>query len=369
MLLKIASKITSGVKKKVGYKQCLLGVICMIVLCFPACGGGSKGEYESSSPAQSQMAAADDSIYMQENSVVEEEVMESEELGVESTIASNRKLIKNVNLNVETEDFDTLIPKVEGKVQELGGYIESLNIYNGSTRYGSESRNAYMTIRVPKDKLNSFVSDVAEISNIINREENTQDVTLQYVDMESHKKALQIEQTRLMELLEQAENIEDIIVIEERLSQVRYELESMEAQLRTYDNLIDYSTIQLSINEVERLTPIVEVSAWEKMTTGFANSLVNVGKGIKNFFMFLVIYLPYLIIWAVIIVLFILLIRFIIKKHDKKIQNKKQYAPHNVPSRPAGYPGVYGQAPMKQDEKPEEKPKVKPEVKPEENKK
>lgn len=346
--------------KKIRHNKWLLGVILITLLCFPACGSGSTvKDMASSSPAevQSESYYAGDNIYRQESAVDEE--MTTEESGGESTIASNRKLIKNVNLSVETEEFDTLIPKVEGKVQELGGYIESLNIYNGSTRYGSGTRNANMSIRIPKDKLSSFVSDVAEISNIIRREENTQDVTLQYVDMESHKKALQIEQTRLMELLEQAENMEDIIAIEERLSQVRYELESMEAQLRTYDNLIDYSTINLSIDEVERLTPIVELSAWEKISTGFVNSLINVGKGIKNFFIFLIIYLPYFVVFAVIVILFILLIRFLIKKHDKKVQLKRQNTPYINAPRQTGYPSGYGQAPNKQKEKPEEKPEIK----------
>ena len=68
-------------------------------------------------------------------------------------------------------------------------------------------------------------------------------MTLQYVDLESHKKALTTEQDRLIELMEQAETVEDIITIEGRLSEVRYQLESMESQLRTYDNKIDYSTV------------------------------------------------------------------------------------------------------------------------------
>mgnify|MGYP002226154573 CR=1 FL=1 len=83
-------------------------------------------------------------------------------------------------------------------------------------------------------------------------------MTLTYVDLQSHRDALQTEQERLLQLLEQAESIEDIITIEQRLSDVRYQLESMESQLRSYDNQVDYSTVYLYIDEVEVYTPVEE---------------------------------------------------------------------------------------------------------------
>ena len=95
-----------------------------------------------------------------------------------------------------------------------------------------------MTARIPAKRLDEFVQRVGEQSNITNKEERVEDVTLQYVDLESRKKALATEQDRLLELLEKAESVEDIISIEARLSDVRYELESMESQLRTLNNQI-----------------------------------------------------------------------------------------------------------------------------------
>lgn len=69
-----------------------------------------------------------------------------------------------------------------------------------------------------------------------------------------HKKALETEQERLLALLEKAENVEDIITIENRLSDVRYELENYESQIRLLDNQIDYSTVYVDISEVSRVT-------------------------------------------------------------------------------------------------------------------
>ena len=79
----------------------------------------------------------------------------------------------------------------------------------------------------------------------------------------------------MMALLEQATSIEDIITIESRLSEVRYQIESMESQLRTFDNQVDYSTVSISISEVKELTPVVEESAGTRIRNGFVNSLNN----------------------------------------------------------------------------------------------
>ena len=227
---------------------------------------------------------------------------------------NSRKLIRNVNLDVETEAFDELLNSVQDKINRLGGYIEESSTYNGSSYYGQETRNANLTIRIPSDKLDEFLSDVAEISNVIRRNESVTDVTLQYVDMESHKKVLLTEQERLIELLGRAETIEDIISLENRLSEVRYQIESMEAQLRTLDNQVNYSTVYLFIDEVKKLTPVKEQSVWERIATGFANSLYDVGNGLENFAVGVLIDLPYIVVWAVAIALAVLILRLVIRR-------------------------------------------------------
>ncbi|MFW5632201.1 MAG: DUF4349 domain-containing protein, partial [Acetivibrio ethanolgignens] len=132
------------------------------------------------------------------------------------------------------------------------------------------------------------------------------------------------EQERLLELLERAETIEDIITLESRLSDVRYQIESMESQLRTMDNQVTYSTVYLFISEVTRLTPVNEQSVWEKITTGFADSLVNVGNGIVDLAIGFVINLPYLVVWAAVVAVLVILIRLIIRKKRQKKQRKEE---------------------------------------------
>jgi uncharacterized protein YhaN len=150
-----------------------------------------------------------------------------------------------------------------------------------------------------------------------------EDVTLQYVDMESHKKALVTEQERLLELLEQAQTVEDIITIEDRLSEVRYQIESMESQLRTYDNKIDYSTVYLTINEVVQYSLSEEETVGERIRNGFLDSLEGVKDGVTEFAIWLVIKLPYLVVWAVIIAVIVIVFLKIRKRVRRKHEQKE----------------------------------------------
>lgn len=243
---------------------------------------------------------------------------------------TSRKLIRNVNMDVETETFDELLNTVESRVKALGGYVESSSTYNGSSYYGNQSRNADLTIRIPADRLDEFLSQVSADSNVISKSENVSDVTLQYVDMESHKEALLAEQESLLRLMEQAETVEDIITLESRLTDVRYQIESMEARLRAMDNQVTYSTVYLYINEVTKLTPVKEQSVWEKITTGFAESLYEVGNGALNFVIGIIINLPHLIVWAVVILIIVMIIRKIIKKRKQKKVKKQEAKTENA---------------------------------------
>ena len=274
---------------------------------------------------------------------------------------SDRKLIKNVNLNVETEQYDALLPAIEQRVVALGGYIEEMSSYSRNNEYDSGYRGkkyfryASIMARIPRENLESFLEEIGEQSNVVSRSESVTDVTLQYVDLESHKKALLTEKDRLLQLMEQAETVEDIIAIEGRLSEVRYQLERMEAQLRTYDNQIDYSTVYLSIDEVEHYSPTEGASVGERIRSGFVESVEGVGRGFQNFAIWFVINLPYLFVWAVVIVAVVLVVRAVVRRHVKKNAGKQRQRNVNPYLPPAGGPEqTWGQGKGPEENRPEE---------------
>ncbi len=327
-----------GNKKKVNEKRCFnrrlmvaLLTACMVI---SLAGCGASGKSATSMQTENYAAADSDMNYMSEemaeagtwdNGSGSSFSGEKAESISDSAAQTNRKLIKTVNMDVETREFDSLMEAIQTQVKTLEGYIESMNTYNGSTYYGYHStRNADMTIRIPATQLENFLNAISGISNVVRRSDNVEDITLTYVDLQSHKTALETEQTRLLELLERAETIEDIITIEERLSNIRYQIESMGSQLRTYDNKVDYSTVYLNIDEVEVLTPVQEETTWERISGGFVDSLKNIGNGLVEFIIWFVIHLPYLILWAVIVIIIVVVIRLLVKRGDKKRARKAQ---------------------------------------------
>ena len=311
-----------------------VGFALVLSVSLAACGTSSKGEsFDAAAPAaEYEYAAAEEAVAeIAYDSYYAEEPMEGEmgDAGngaeapeVNESATSQRKLIKTVELSVETKDYDNLMVSLEKQIEELGGYIESLGAYNGSYYSGRTNRSANITARIPAEKLDGFVKQIGEEANVVDRNESVEDVTLQYVDLDSHARMLEEEQERLLELLENAETIEDIITIESRLSEVKYQLESMKSQLRTFDNKVTYSTVHIYIDEVKELTPVVEQTAGERIAEGFAESLRDIGEGFKEFFIGFVINIPYIIVWGVIIAIIAFVGFKIVKVIDKRSARK-----------------------------------------------
>lgn len=240
---------------------------------------------------------------------------------------TDQKLIKTVEIRAETEDMDALLSQLAEQIRSLGGYTEYQNIYNGGYNY-YRSRSAELTIRIPAEKLDSFLNHVADCSNVISKTESVDDITLQYVDTTSRMEALQAEHDRLVELMAKAENLADLLTIEERLTEVRYQLERITSSLRVMDNQVAYATIELHIEEVEVYTEVEDPSVWQRVATGFTDNLKDLGDALVDLFVWVVTYSPQLLIFAGVIVLIVWLCK---RALGRRKPPKSPYAPPQPP--------------------------------------
>lgn len=304
--------------KKTGLAAQLL-IALLVPMLLTGCGARSSAEATIVSNSGGGYKAAADTAMTEELTVVEDSGVETAEVTDPGT---GRKLIKEVSLEVETEEYSALSQALTEQITKLGGYVQSF--YTAGNENSGDSRYGQIQARIPKERLDEFIKTVEGASNVTYRQETVTDVTLQYVDLESRKNALLTEQQRLLELMEQAETVEDLISIESRLSEVRYQLESMESQLRTFDNQIDYSTVYINITEVIRLTPATgsKMSAWERIRTGFAENVYAVGVGISEFCIGFLISLPILFV-VLVTVLILLAIVMLVRRIGKKRRAKK----------------------------------------------
>ena len=303
-------------KKLISLLLCTL----LILGLFTACGGSSKSSAvmeEAAAEAPAAMAADSSNGSLRGAS----------ETG-STAIPENRKWIITVYMSAETEDLDTMTAALDERINELDGYVEDQHIYNGSAYASRRFRSANLTIRIPAENVDQFTEQVSGIANVISQEKNLEDVTLNYVSTESRMKALQTEEARLLELMEQAETMADLLEIEARLTDVRYELESATSRLRTYDNQINYATIHLDISEVQEYTPVEDPTLWERISGGFKGSLENLWESLQDLLVFLVVAFPFLLVYGSIILVIVLIVRKVVKKQPKE---KKQ--PWKVPEK------------------------------------
>lgn len=261
----------------------------------------------SAAPMKENMGAADDYY-------AGEQVKPDGSLNSGSTldpgVADDRKLIRTISMNTETEDMDALLSAISQQIKTLGGYVESREVYTGS-KNTSARRYAKLTIRIPAKSLDDFVAHVDGASNITSTTEDSQDVTLDYVATESHLKVLKAEEERLLKFLSEAKDVSEMLEIEKRLTQVRAELESITSQLNTYDNLVAYGTVHLQISEVKQYTVVEEEdpTLWQRIGDGFMTSLKALGAILEGLLVFFISAIPFLIIPGVILTVVLLIIR------------------------------------------------------------
>ena len=289
--------------------------LLLVTVLFTGC--GAKSEYAADAPAADAPAAG----APMESPVMDMEssLSSSSEVG-QSSMPANQKIIITRNLQAQTEDMEPLLASIDQKIAQLGGYVEAQDVYNDSAYASYRYRYAHLTIRIPAEKLDQFINHVSENANVVSESTTTENVTLSYVAVESRIAALETERDRLLALMEQAEDMEDLLLIERRLTEVLTELEEVTGQLRLYDNLVTYSTVYLDIEEVKEYTEIEEEpeTVWERISSGFSKSLKNVGEGFVNFFVGLVVALPYLIPWIVVAVVVIVIILRVKRRKAKK---------------------------------------------------
>lgn len=259
--------------------------------------------------------------------------------------SSARKIIYTSQLDVETRDFDSSHTLLRSTATELGGYLESSTCY-GSAENGDRCTDD--TYRIPAAHYQEFLNSVGDIGSITYRSEQTEDITSRYVDVQARIDSLEAQRTRLQQLRDQADTLEDLLTIESQLSEVQYQLESYTAQRTLYDDQVDYCTVTVSLSEVQAYTPVNTFSS--RLSSAFGESLHGFVRFWQDLAILLVYALPYLAVLAALAVLLIFA--------AKRLPRKK-----HTPSSTANYSALYqpsgGEKPAASSDSKAEKPDAK----------
>ena len=164
------------------------------------------------------------------------------------------------------------------------GYFENASVYGGGRRDAYANRRGEYVVRIPAERYSQFLSGTGDLGYVNSRTESSEDVGEQYFDIEARLKTQRTKQERLLSLLEKAETMEDIILLEGALSDVEYQIEMCSSDLNRYDSLIGFSTIRIYINEVGRITEEVgeTASLGQRMSAGVRASFQALDQGVQD---------------------------------------------------------------------------------------
>lgn len=230
-----------------------------------------------------------------------------------------QKIITNGNLNVETKEFDKTMDAINKAVADNGGYTQSSNIRK-TTGYSGEGelRYATLTVRIPAEKLENFLTVAEQSGNVISSSFDSDDITTQYYDIKADIEALEAQEDRLLELYKKANTIEDLIQLENRLSNLRNDINKKKMTIKNYDLLTKYSTVTIDVEEVEVLTETSK-NFFSLTGTAIAESFVNFRDFLMDAFIDLIYVFPFLVFYGAIAGICI----YLLKRSQAKAKERK----------------------------------------------
>ena len=292
-----------------------------------AWGCGSNNKYEGASDmamAESAYNGSMDSYGLEGGS--DEKAVADENKDGSYALNPGSKLIKNYNYSILTEEYDKALNKIERKTEEYDGYVENM------TENDFDGRVINLTLRIPQQNVENFLDNVDKVGCVQSKSSSVEDITGEYMDVEAHIEALKTQHDRLIELLSKASKLSDIVALEDKLSDVEYELGNYESTKKYYDNMVDYSTVYIDITEAKNYDSYEDDSVKEKIVKGLRKNMNDLGNMAVTLLITLVTALPYIAVMAIIIVIGTLVYKKIRRKSNIKrnniIKNKDKKEEH-----------------------------------------
>lgn len=280
-------------------------IAALLAACFlSACGGAPN----SASPSSAASEAAYDYSETAADAAAPGKAVPTSENGFQAAgqaLPANRKIIRHLSLRMETQEFESALTSLRQIVSGAGGYIEQENVMGRSVRQKKEEqpRSAYIMARIPSEKLDGAAAELSDLCNVTERQESTEDVTETYFDAQAHLKSLEVQEERLLAILEKSEKLEDVVSLEQALTKVRYEIEAITASLRHMDSQVNYSYLEINLDEVVEYTEARQTpkSFGEELSLAATDSGERLVSAFKGLTLFLVSGGPVLVIWLLIL--------------------------------------------------------------------
>ncbi|HUG34915.1 MAG TPA: DUF4349 domain-containing protein [Anaerolineales bacterium] len=228
---------------------------------------------------------------------------------------SNRMIVKNAEIRLQVEDTDVAIDRAVQIVGDAGGYIVSSRVWY-QDYYGNNLKYASITIGVPVDEFESAMRRLRGLAvQVLDENAAGEDVTDQYVDLQSQLVNLEATRARIQEFLQDAKSVDEALRVNQELANIEAQIEQIKGRMNYLSDRSAFSTITINIEpEFPVLTPTPTSTPmptatpipWKPADTfnEATGTLTVVYQGIANFLIWLVVVIlpivlpPALILWA-----------------------------------------------------------------------
>ncbi len=168
-------------------------------------------------------------------------------------LSTERKTITTVDISIEVDDAQATVETIAKAARDADGYVSSSSVYD--SYYDSNSaKQGYITVRVPESDYPQFIEELGNLGKVTSKSESGRDVTEEYIDVTARLENLERQETRLFEILNMSETVEEVLSVEKELERVRGEIDSLTGRLNYLNERIDFSTINVHVTEPRPIT-------------------------------------------------------------------------------------------------------------------
>lgn len=180
------------------------------------------------------------------------------------------KKIWRGDMNLKVENLEEALGQIEEKVVQLGGFVSDSYV-----NHRQKNRTASITLRVPVTEFRTLLTEVGKVGELESSSSSGQEVTRQYIDLEARIKNLTAQESRLLEILEMGETVEEVLMVERELMRVRGEIEALTAEFNYLKNQVELSTVTVSLTESALAAPGVTSPGLGEIISSGYRSLIN----------------------------------------------------------------------------------------------
>jgi hypothetical protein len=202
-----------------------------------------------------------------------------------STTAPERLVIQNADLTIVVADVEKRMKEIEAMANSMGGFVVSSNLYQSYTSNNAKVPEATVVIRVPAEKLDQALAQIKKDAVEVQSENRSgEDVTNQYVDLQSQLKAKQAAEEQLLKIMQNADKTEDVLAVYQQLQAIQSDIEVLKGQIKYYEEAAALSAVSVRLIAEETIQPI-EVAGWrpQGVARDAIQDLIRFLQGFVNF--------------------------------------------------------------------------------------